>query len=278
MKYLISNENIKVPNMIYGTAWKKDNTTHLVKTAIKSGFKGVDTACQPRHYQEDLVGIALKECFDEGILRNDIFIQTKFTPLSGQDQNNMPYKVTDSLKEQVQKSFEKSKKNLNLQYIDSYILHTPILPIAHTLTVWEQMQEFYYNREIGQLGISNCYDLETLQYLYNNSDIKPSVVQNRFYNHTNYDKDIRIWCNENGIIYQSFWSLTANPHLLNSNIIKNLSSKYKKTVEQVFYKYLNSINIIPLNGTTSKEHMKKDLDLDSFELPQNEVDLINEIL
>lgn len=278
MKQFISNENIKMPNMIYGTAWKKEQTTQLVKTAINTGFKGIDTACQPKHYREDLVGIALKECFGDSLNPNDIFIQTKFTPLSGQDQNNMPYKASDTLKVQVEKSFETSKKNLGVDFIDSYILHSPIFPLAHTITAWEKMQEFYYNREVGQLGISNCYDLETLQYLYNNCEVKPSIVQNRFYNHTDYDKNIRAWCNDMGIIYQSFWSLTANPHLLNSDIIISLSLKYKKTAEQIFYKYLNSVNILPLNGTTSQKHMTEDLDIHNFTLEENEISSINKIL
>ena len=40
---------MKIPNMIYGTAWKKENTTDLVFEALKQGFIGVDTACQPKH-------------------------------------------------------------------------------------------------------------------------------------------------------------------------------------------------------------------------------------
>ena len=48
-----------IPRIMYGTAWKKDKTTDLVITAILSGYRGVDTACQPKHYREDLVGKAL---------------------------------------------------------------------------------------------------------------------------------------------------------------------------------------------------------------------------
>jgi len=51
---------MNIPNMIYGTAWKKEATSNLVYEAIKQGFKGVDTACQPRHYREDLVGLGLE--------------------------------------------------------------------------------------------------------------------------------------------------------------------------------------------------------------------------
>jgi diketogulonate reductase-like aldo/keto reductase len=56
---------------IYGTAWKKDQTKALVKEALVAGFRSVDTAAQPRHYQEHLVGEALREAYLEGIVERD---------------------------------------------------------------------------------------------------------------------------------------------------------------------------------------------------------------
>lgn len=64
---------------IYGTAWKKDQTKRLVKEALVAGFRKVDTAAQPRHYQESLVGEALREAFKEGIVeRKDIYVRHEF--------------------------------------------------------------------------------------------------------------------------------------------------------------------------------------------------------
>jgi diketogulonate reductase-like aldo/keto reductase len=63
------------PAFIYGTAWKKDQTKRLVKEALAAGFRRVDTAAQPRHYQEDLVGEALRESYQDGIVsRNDVYV------------------------------------------------------------------------------------------------------------------------------------------------------------------------------------------------------------
>ena len=54
----LSNNNLvtfKMPqisgSMIYGTAWKAERTTKLVYQALQAGFRGIDTAAQPRHYQ-----------------------------------------------------------------------------------------------------------------------------------------------------------------------------------------------------------------------------------
>ena len=92
------------------------------------------------------------------------------------------------------------KKNLKTNFIDSYILHSPIYPAKNLLTVWQKMEEFVEKNEVGILGISSCYDLDVLKYLFNNTKIKPSIVQNRFYAQTFYDVSIRNFCFENGIL------------------------------------------------------------------------------
>src|SRR5215468_1040030 len=107
------------PSFIYGTAWKKEATAHLVKTAVRAGFTAIDTANQPKHYQEPLVGEALTELAAEGISRNSLFLQTKFTPHDGQD-HRVPYDPQAKLQVQVRQSFESSLWNLKTDYIDSY--------------------------------------------------------------------------------------------------------------------------------------------------------------
>lgn len=265
-------------NMIYGTAWKKEETSRLVELALLSGFRGVDTACQPKHYREDLVGVGLESAFRQGVSKDEVFIQTKFTPLGGQDVDNMPYLKSDDVITQLEKSFATSKKNLKVDFIHSYILHSPIFPIEDLMRVFARMQEFVKSGEVGQIGISNCYDINLLAYLYESSQIKPKVVQNRFYKESNYDKEIREFCKQKDILYQSFWSLTANPHLLQSKEVQNLAKKYNKTQVQIFYKFLNHLGITLLNGTTSKAHMLEDLDIASFSLEDEEIDKINMLL
>lgn len=129
-----------------------------------------------------------------------------------------------------------------------------------------------------QIGISNCYDLQLLSKLYEISLIKPTVLQNRFYEHSDYDKDLRSFCNAHEISYQSFWSLTANPQILGSKEVYTLAKKYNKTTPQIFYRFLTQLNITPLNGTTSTQHMKEDLSIKDFELQTHELVMINNLL
>jgi len=257
---------IAMPSLLYGTAWKKDKTADLVTKAIKYGFRGIDTACQPKHYNEAGVGEALQRLASEGISREDLYIQTKFTPLDGQDPFNIPYNRNASLSDQVLQSFEASKKNLGVNYVDALILHSPLENIEQLMIVWKAMEKIYTEGGTKRLGISNCYRLEILKQLYETSFVKPAIVQNRFYQETGYDKQMRQWCQENKLIYQSFWTLTANPHLLAHDILRSAAQTYQKTVIQIFFRFLTQIGIVPLTGTCSSLHMKEDLEIFSFEL------------
>ncbi len=82
--------NVSLPSWMYGTAWKKEATTHLVQLAVEAGFRDLDTANQLIHYEEALVGDALLALARRGIARESLFLQTKFTPASGQDRRT-PY-------------------------------------------------------------------------------------------------------------------------------------------------------------------------------------------
>lgn len=66
-----------IPRLIYGTAWKKDQTKALVKQALLAGFRGIDTAAQPKHYQEDLVGEGIRNAIEEtDVKREDLYVSS----------------------------------------------------------------------------------------------------------------------------------------------------------------------------------------------------------
>jgi diketogulonate reductase-like aldo/keto reductase len=270
-KWLTTSAGVKMPRIIYGTAWKKDRTADLVVKAIQTGFRGIDTACQPKHYNEPLVGTALQRLKDHGIEREALFLQTKFTPLSGQDPRQVPYDQNSPVELQIAQSFETSKKNLQTEYVDSLVLHSPIAPHALLMKAWNAMEKIYKTGGARQLGISNCYYTEVIRSLYADADVKPAVVQNRFYRETGYDANLRRWCSDHGIIYQSFWTLTANPHILASNTVRTIAKTYQKTEAQIFFRYLSHSGIVPLTGTTSEQHMKEDLGIFGFELSSEDL-------
>ena len=65
---LVTTVSTKIPKLVYGTAWKKERSTDLVYQALKAGFRGIDTAAQPRHYQEKLVGEGIRRAIRDGFV------------------------------------------------------------------------------------------------------------------------------------------------------------------------------------------------------------------
>jgi diketogulonate reductase-like aldo/keto reductase len=270
--YVVSAQGVHSPRILYGTAWKKQRTEELVSQAIACGFRGIDTACQPKHYYEAGVGAAVAASMRSGVERSQLYLQTKFTSLGGQDPKQVPYDRDAPLAEQVAQSIEVSLRNLQTHYLDCLVLHSPMRNMRDTEEVWQAMQASFASGTVRQLGISNCYDLSVLQHLHRWASVKPAVVQNRFYAETDYDVGIRSFCREHGILYQSFWTLTANPHVLAHEHTAWLAAKYHVTPAQVLFRYLTGIGIVPLSGTTSPVHMREDLAIFDFTLTDAERD------
>jgi diketogulonate reductase-like aldo/keto reductase len=278
LRHVVTAFGVPMPRLIYGTAWKKERTAALVRQALSAGFRGVDTACQPKHYDEAGVGAGLAAAIGEGLARSDIYLQTKFTPFKGQDPDNLPYDANASLSEQVRQSFEASLRNLRTDYLDCLVLHSPYPEDKDTATVWRAMEKLHARGGVRQLGVSNCYEAWRFEALYRDAKVKPAVVQNRFYAKTNYDAELRAFCAKNGVYYQSFWTLTANPEVLAQAALTDIAAKYGRTPAQLFFRYLTQIDISCLIGATSKDHMEQDLAIFDFRLTATECAAIGALL
>jgi diketogulonate reductase-like aldo/keto reductase len=277
MKHIVTSiAGVRVPRILYGTAWKKSDTESLVRTAIRLGFRGIDTASQPRYYHEPGVGAGVTACLHNGpagdgnLARDDLYLQTKFTPLSGQDPASVSYDPKAPLPEQVRQSFAVSLRNLQTDYLDGLLLHSPLPSARQTLEAWQAMESLVDVGGVRQLGISNCHRLEQLEALCDSARIKPAVVQNRFHAESDYDREIRSFCRQHRLIYQSFWTLTANPHILAHGTVTGLASKHRRTPAQILFRYLTQIEVVPLTGTRSETHMREGLQIFEFELSELE--------
>lgn len=251
------------PPIFYGTAWKKERTRELVLQALRAGFRAIDTACQPKHYSEELVGAGVADAIAQGVIasRADVHLQTKFTPIHGQDPARVPYDASASLEEQVRQSVAASLSNLRTSYVDCLVLHSPLPTHQETMTAWREMERHVASGEVRALGVSNCYDAAALSKLHAEADVKPSVLQNRFYAETRHDTDVRRFCRSHGIAYQSFWTLTGNKNLVQGRAVRAVAKAHECTPEQAWLAFVRGIGCVPLSGTTSAEHMRHDLEL-----------------
>ncbi len=174
----------------------------------------------------------------DALTREDLYLQTKFTPVDGQDPKRFPTIRSSPLPEQVTQSCAASLCNLRDRPSGSPGPAFAALGPTQTLDVLRAMESLVSGGAVRQLGISNCYDLQELEALSDAARVKPNVVQNRLYAETGYDREIRAFCRDRRIIYQSFWTLTANPDVLSHGTVAGLASKYGRTAAQILFRYL----------------------------------------
>jgi len=275
---LTAYNQVSVPNLMYGTAWKKASTKELVQLAVGSGFRAIDTANQLIHYEEALVGEALQALEQQGVRRESLFLQTKFTSVDGQDQRT-PYDPVADLTTQVRQSFESSLTHLGTTYLDSYVLHAPFQRRglgAADWEVWAAMEELYESGKTKMIGISNVAAGQ-LGELCEKARHKPMVVQNRCFAALGWDKQVRDICQAQGIIYQGFSLLTANREVLVDPEIRAIARRLGAGVAQVIFRFAMQIGMLPLTGTTSQQHMKEDLQAEQFTLSADEIQRIETI-
>lgn len=176
----------------------------------------------------------------------------------------MPYHPLDPLETQLHTSIASSLKNLRPiedsedgSYVDCLLLHSPLPTIEQTLQAWKIL-ETYVPEKIHALGISNV-TLPILQSIYENSTVKPSVVQNRFYPATKYDVPLRAFCQKHDISYQSFWTLTGNPKLLRAEPVATVAEEAEVSSSVALYALVTDLGVVVLNGTKSAQHMEDDI-------------------
>jgi diketogulonate reductase-like aldo/keto reductase len=264
-----------MPPILYGTAWKEARTAALVTDAIAAGFRGFDTACQPKHYHEPGVGAGIAA---SRVARAALYVQTKFTPLAGHDPHRVPYDAQAPLAEQVRQSAAVSLANLGTTWLDALLLHSPLARAADQRAVWQAMEGLVDEGRVRMLGISNCYELARLDELVRAARIPPAVLQNRFHAATGYDRALRAWCRARDIVYQSFWTLTANGALLADPRMRAIARRHGVTPAQILFRYLTQAGVVPLTGTSSRAHMRDDLAIFEFTLSDADCDAIDGLL
>jgi diketogulonate reductase-like aldo/keto reductase len=270
--------DVSVPSFMYGTAWKKEATAQCVLLAVESGFRAIDTANQLIHYQEALVGEALKSLEQQGVKRNTLFLQTKFTPAGGQD-HRTPYDPSADLTTQVKQSFASSLAHLATDYVDSFVLHAPFSRRGlgeADWEVWSAMEALYQSGKTKMIGVSNI-SAGQLTELCQRADHKPMVVQNRCFAALAWDKQIREICQAHDIIYQGFSLLTANREVLVDPQVQKIARRLGATSAQIIFRFAMQIGMLPLTGTTSQQHMREDLEAERLELSTEELELIETI-
>ena len=262
-----------LPDVLYGTAWKEERTRPLTELAIRIGFRGIDTANQRRHYVETEVGAALASCIAAGVVaRSDLFLQTKFTYLAGQD-SQLPYDASVGLGTQVTQSLASSLSHLRTNYVDSFLLHAPAFQQGWTnddLTVWEAMHRERLSGRARLIGVCNV-SVTHLRQLVATGAAPPALVQNRCLARLGWDREVREFCKRQGIAYQGFSIVTPQPEVLRNPAVLKIAARLGASAPQVLLAFARAGGITAITGTTNAEHMKENLDAAALSLSRSDV-------
>jgi diketogulonate reductase-like aldo/keto reductase len=258
---IMTKPDLDPPPMLYGTAWKEERTHGLTAQALAAGFRGIDTANQRRHYFEAAVGQAVKDAIaDQVVTRAELFLQSKYTYVQGQD-HRLPYDRDADHPTQVRQSMKSTLEHFDTDYLDAYLLHGPSLRAALSdvdWEVWHTMEALAREGATRSIGISNV-SLPQLLALVKGADVKPAFVQNRCFARDGWDHDVRALCREHGVVYQGFSFLTANGRELGSAAVSDVARRAGYTLPQVVFRFAAQIGMLPLTGTSNEAHMRQDL-------------------
>jgi diketogulonate reductase-like aldo/keto reductase len=243
------------------------------------GFRGIDTANQRRHYVEAAVGEGLAAAYRAGVVtRADLFLQTKFTYQDGQD-HRLPYDPTADLATQVAQSMASSLEHLGTDHVDSYVLHGPASHHHWTDDDAEAWAALVKERDAGRaqmLGVSNV-SLSHLEQMARAGTGRPQFVQNRCFARFGWDRRVRAFCRELGIVYQGFSLLTANLEVLRDPLVVDIAGRERATPAQVVFRFAQAVGMLPLTGTSDARHMQQDLASRALTLSADEVQAIESL-
>lgn len=263
----------EVPRFFYGTAWKEQETARLTTLAIEQGFRAIDSANQRRSYDEAGVGLGVRAALAASLAtRDELFLQSKFTFRPGHD-HRVPYDVNAALPEQVAQSFASTLDNLSRDYLDSYLLHGPILRGRLTSpdwVAWRAMEQLYDQGVVRMLGISNI-DRTQLEQLCEQARVAPRVVQNRCDAATGWDASVREFCGRHGILYQGFGLLKLRREFLLHPALSEIARRENRSISQIILRFLMDVGAVPLVGASSAEHMQANLAVFDFQLNPDDI-------
>ena len=264
METFTLNNGVKIPKIGFGT-WQiqeGDDTYNAVKWALAAGYRHIDTALS--YHNEKSVGKAIKE---SGIPRSEIFVTTKEP-------------AEDKSYDEALSDFDQSLENLELDYVDLYLIHAPWLwGLAgksyhkQNLEVWRAFSEIYQSGRVKAIGVSN-FDIRDLENLIDNSKIKPMVNQIQYYVGFTEPK-IAKFCRENNILIEAYSPLATGDLLMNPTI-KKLASKYNVTPAQLALEFVLENNVLPLPRSANKNHIIENLKL-NFKIEQKDLEILRKL-
>lgn len=260
-------DGIEIPDIGFGT-WNipyGEDCEKAVFEAIKAGYRHIDTA--GAYGNERSVGLGVKAAIREGLIKDraDVFITSKLW------NTNRSYN-------KAFRGFDKSMRNLDLDYIDLYLIHWPANKVRYknpsevNAVTWQALEELYEEGRAKSIGVSNFLP-HHIEELKKSAKVLPMVNQIEL--HVGYmQEDVVEYNNNNGIITEGYSPLGTGA-LLDNEILWEMAKKYQTTASAICISFLRKRGIIPLPKTTSPDRMSENLRL--IRIDEEDMEILNKL-
>ena len=255
MEYVTLNNGVKMPMLGFGVFQiaDADICEQAVYDALMTGYRLIDTAAV--YGNEEAVGRAIKR---SGIPREELFITTKLW-------------VQDAGYEKTKKAFETSLSNLQLDYLDLYLIHRPF---GDYYGAWRAMEELYEAGKIRAIGLSN-FGSDRLVDLVMNNKVVPAV--NQVECHPFFQQKAAFALMEEYQIQPEAWAPFAEgqKNLFTKEMLSSIGKKYGKSAAQVVLRWNYQRGVVTIPKSIHKDRMEQNISIFDFSLTEEEMEKIS---
>ncbi|MED3550652.1 aldo/keto reductase [Cytobacillus praedii] len=229
---------------------------NAVKTAIKHGYRSVDTAAI--YENEEGVGKGIQEGLREAdISREELFVTSKVWNA------DLGYESTIA-------AYEASLKKLGLEYLDLYLIHWPVA--GKYKDAWRALETLYKEGRVKAIGVSN-FQIHHLEDLMKDAEIKPMINQVECHPRLT-QKELKAFCEDNGIQLEA-WSPLMQGQLLDNEVIQEIANNHNKSVAQVILRWDLQNGVVTIPKSTKEHRIVENANVFDFELTKEEMEIID---
>lgn len=254
MEYVKLNNGIEMPLISFGVYQiPKEDTKRCVLDAIKSGYRGIDTA--QSYFNESEVGDAIVEC---GVPREELFITTKVW-------------IDHYGYEECKASVEESLRKLKTDYLDLCLLHQPF---SDYYGAYRALEELYAEGKIKAIGVSNFYPDRLTDICMFDRKVIPAVNQVEV-NPYNAQWFAQENMEKHGVKMEAWPPFgEGRNNLFTNETLVSIGKKYNKSSAQVMLRWLIQRGVIVACKSTHIERMQENINVFDFELTEEDMNSI----
>lgn len=251
MEFVTLNNGIKMPLEGFGVFQVPDPAVceQAVLDAIATGYRLIDTAAA--YMNEQAVGAAIQKC---GVPREELFITTKLW-------------VQDASYEGAKRAIETSLRNLDLDYIDLYLIHQPM---GDYIGAYRAMEEAYREGKLKAIGVCNFYP-NRLADLCETVEATPAVNQVELHPFFQQENALTLM-KEYGVVPEAWGPFAEGNHgIFTHPVLTEIGKQYGKTAAQVALRWNVQRGVVVIPKSIHKNRMEQNIDIWDFQLSEEDM-------